>query len=344
VAAILIFAVIWITKNNGDTDEIVDNKQNELLAEDGELFDYQNAGSVQIGDYKGIEVVIEPDDEDVDLELSSVLDDMKPIKTDTVIKKGDYAYIDFTGSLDGIELDDLQGEDVILVVGNYAYVQPFEDALLGKKVGQTYSVTIQFDEDYQDKTVAGREVVFQVTVKAKFDDKYAKKVSKGKYSDVASYRESLAKRLRKENKENLVELAWDELVENCEVSLYPKKLVKEEKKNLKMQYEAFAEVSGVSYDELMESLMMDDDSVTETAQDTVRDRMIAKSIAEWEKFSVTDDVCRKYLIQLMEYEEDDDETLEQLIEDYEEDYGSRPKDDVLVAMAKEFVAKNASVK
>jgi FKBP-type peptidyl-prolyl cis-trans isomerase (trigger factor) len=205
-------------------------------------------------------------------------------------------------------------------------------------------VTIQFDEDYQDKTVAGREVVFQVTVKAKFDDKYAKKVSKGKYSDAASYRESLAKRLRKENKENLVELAWDELVENCEVSLYPKKLVKEEKKNLKMQYEAFAEVSGVSYDELMESLMMDDDSVTETAQDTVRDRMIAKSIAEWEKFSVTDDVCRKYLIQLMEYEEDDDETLEQLIEDYEEDYGSRPKDDVLVAMAKEFVAKNASVK
>lgn len=341
VAVVLVLAAVWCIKNSRDAKG--EDAEKKLLAADGEMFDYQETETVQVGTYKGVEVTVSADDEDVDLELASVLDDMKVISKDVVIAKGDYAYIDYSGSIQGVEKDELQGEDILLVVGEYTHIQSFEDALIGKKVGDNYSISISFSEDYPDETVAGQIVTFQVTVKAKFDDRYAKKVSKGKYTDVASYRESLAKRLRKENMENINELAWDALMETCKVSTYPETLVTEEIENLKMEYEGFAEVSGISYDELMESLMMDDDSIRETAQDTVRDRMIAKSIAKWESFSLTDEVCRKYLIQLMEYEEDDDETLDQLLEDYEEDYGSRPRDDILVVMAKEFVAEHAVV-
>lgn len=340
----IIIAVICVNQNRNKAEDNGE-KGTQLVIPDGESFDYQEAQAVKIGNYKGVEVLVEPDEEDIDLELSAVLDDkFKVIEGNNTIKKGDYAYVDFTASLDGVELEELQGEDVLLVVGKYAYQEAFEDALVGREIGKTYSVPLSFSKDYSDSVVAGREVVFKVNVKAKFDNAYAEKISGGKYKDVKSYRKNIAKRLRKENMENLEELAWDALMEEGEVMQYPKKLVNEEIENLQMQYAGFAEVSGISYEELMESLMMDDDSVKETAQDVVRDRMVAKTIAKWENFKLDDDTCRKYLIKLMEFEEDDDETLEHLYEDYKEDYGSRPKDDILVAMAKDFISEHAVIK
>ena len=342
VLALVISVVVLMPQNNDKTENATGD--NELITADGELFDYDKTGTVKVGEYKGIEVSVEPDEEDVNLELSSVLDDIKILPEDKVIKKGDYAYIDYTGSINGIELEELQAEEELLVIGEYKYVKAFEDALVGKEAGETYTVPIAFANDYPDSTVAGQEVVFQVTIKAKFDNLYAEKVSKGKYKDVASYKQSLAKRLRKENMENVTELAWNAFIEKCEVNKYPKKFVDEEIDNLNMQYAGFAEISGTTYEELMESLMMDDESVKETAQDIVRDRMLAKTIAKWENIVPDDDTSRKYLIQLMEYEEDDKESLEDLLENYREDYGSRPKDDILVAAVKDLISGKAVIK
>ncbi len=338
VACILIAVLVQRSRTDGEDKP---QEKNELLAADGEMFDYQEAGAVKIPDYRGVEVPVEPDGEDVEIELSSVLDDIERIEEDVVIAKGDYAYIDYTASIGGTEVEDLAEEEVLLVVGEYKYPKNLEDALVGKEIGKTYSIPVSFAADYPDETVAGRTVDFRVTIRAKFDDRYAKAVSKGKYKDVDSYKKSLAKRLRRENMENLPELAWEALMEKCEVMKYPAKLVKEEVDNLNMQYAGFAEVSGVTYEELMESLMMDEATVKETAQEVVRDRMVAKTIAKWENFTWDEQESRKYLLQLMEYDEDDGETLANLTEDYKESYGSRPMDDILVAKAKDLVSKSA---
>lgn len=343
VVGIVIAAICLNQNNNGAEDS--GSKGENLVIPDGESFDYQETETIKIGDYKKVEVLVEPDEEDIDLELSAALDDkFEVIEENKTIKKGDYAYVDYTASIEGIELEDLQGEDVLLIVGKHKYLEAFEDALVGREVGQTYSVPLSFSKDYPDAALAGREVTFKVNIKAKFDDAYADKISKGKCKDVASYRKNIEKRLRKENMENLSELAWDALMEQSHVNQYPKQLVEEEVENLNMQYADFAEITGVSYEELMESLMMDEDSVKDTAKDVVRDRMVAKTMAKWENFKLDDETCRKYLIKLMEFEEDDDETLEHLYDDYKLDYGSRPNDDILVAMAKDFVSEHAVIK
>lgn len=342
VAAITI--IIWVSQK-GDTADGAENRGGvQLVTPDGEAFDYQKAQVITVGNYKGVKVEVEPDEEDIDLELSSVLDDLKMNKDNKKIKKGDYAYIDFTVSEDGEAREDLQEDEVLLLVGKYTYQEAFEDALIGREVGETYSVPLKFPDDYKESSMAGRTLDYRVTIKAKFDDAYAREASKGKCKDVKAYRARIAKRLRKENMENLGELCWDALMEQCKVNQYPKALVKEEIENLQKQYAGFADVSGMSYEELMESLMMDEESVKETAQDIVRDRMAAKTIARWEGFALDEETCRKYLIQLMDYEKDDDDTLEHFYEDYKEDYGSRPKDDILVAMAKDFVSGHAVIK
>lgn len=340
----IVIAAICINKNSNRAEDSGDKSVN-LVIPDGENFDYQETETIKIGNYKKVEVSVEPDEEDIDLELSAALDDkFKVIEGNKTIKKGDYAYVDYTASIEGVEVDDLQGDDVLILVGKHKYHEAFEDALVGREVGQTYSVPLSFPKDYSDAAMAGREVVYKVNIKAKFDDAYAEKISKGKCKDVASYRKNIEKRLRKENMDNLSELAWDALMEQGQVNKYPKQLIEEEIENLNMQYAGFAEISGISYEELMESLMMDEDSVKDTAKDVVRDRMVAKTIAKWENFKLDDETCRKYMIKLMEFEEDDDETLEHLYEDYKEDYGNRPKDDILVAMAKDFISEHAVIK
>lgn len=344
VVIIIVGIVIFVIPTREENENTNENKGVAAEIPDGEMFDYQEANFISVGNYKGVAVEVKPDEEDIDLELSSVLDDMKINKNNKKIKKGDYAYIDYTASEKGIDLEDMQEDDVLLLIGKYKFFEAFEDALIGKEAGETYSVPLKFADDYKDASLAGKTVDFRVKIKAKFDDAYAREVSKGKYKSVAEYRKMLREKLQKDNMENMGELAWDALMEKCQINQYPKALVKEEVKNLKKQYAGFAEVSGISYEELMESLMMDEASVEDTAQDVVRDRMVAKTMAKWENFTLDEKTCRKYLIQLMEYEKDDDDTLEHFYEDYREDYGNRPKDDILVAMAKDYVSKHATIK
>lgn len=316
------------------------DSQDEYVTADGEIYDYEKAGLIKIASYKKIKVDIEPDDDEILNELADKLEDSKTLAGDDTLKKGEYAYVDYTGSVNGTEDEDYGESDVVIHIGEYKYLNTFEDAFVGMKVGNSYKVPVQYPADYSDATVAGKTIEFTIKVKAKFNDHYALKFSKGKYKTADAYMKSLKEKLKKENKENIEELAWEAFTQKCEVSTYPSKLVREEVKNLKKQYKGFAEVSGMSMDELLESLGMDDAGLQELAQDTVRDRMIAKTIAGRESLKMDEKTGRKYLIKLMDYDKSD-ESYDELMQDYEEDYGSRPKDDILVKMVKELVAENA---
>ena len=341
LAVLIILGVcLYLIVSGGKQEKNDTGSQNEYIIPDGQSYDYKDAGLVKIASYKKVKVDVEPEEDDVRNELAGKLDDSKPVAGDIRLKKGEYAYVDYTGSENGVENDDYGENDVIILIGEHKYMSAFEDALVGMKVGSSYTVPVQYPADYSDAAVAGKTIEFTVTVKAKFNDHYASSLSKGKYKTADAYMKNLRSRLKKENLENIEELAWEAFTDQCEVSSYPSELVREEIKNLKKQYKGFAEVSGVSTEELMKSLGMNSDSLQELAQDTVRDRMIAKTIAGWEKLQPDEKTCRKYLIKLMDYDESD-ESYQELIQDYEEDYGSRPKDDILVKMVKELVAENA---
>lgn len=343
IAILIVLSVclyLIISDRKKEDDQGSTDSQSEYVVPDGETYDYKEAGLVKIDSYRNIKVDVEPDEDAVRDELAAKLDDSKPLAGDIRLKKGEYAYVDYTGSENGVENDDYGESDALILIGEHKYMSAFEDALVGMEVGSSYSVPIQYPADYSNASVAGKTIEFTITVKAKFNDHYASKMSKGRYKTVDAYMKSLKTRLKKENLENLEELAWEAFTEQCEVTTYPSELVREEVKNLKKQYAGFAEVSGVSTEELMKSLGMDSEGLQELAQDTVRDRMIAKTIAGWENLQPDEKTSRKYLMSIMDYDESD-ESYEELIQDYEEDYGSRPKDDILVKMVKELVAENA---
>jgi len=83
---------------------------------------------------------------------------------DAIIEKGDFAMIDFKGTVDGEPFDGGEGKSYPLEVGSGSFIPGFEDQLIGLKKGDDTDVDVTFPEDYFVKELAGKEAVFKVTV------------------------------------------------------------------------------------------------------------------------------------------------------------------------------------
>ena len=58
-------------------------------------------------------------------------------------------------------------EEEELLLGSNSYIDGFESGLVGKKVGETVRLELVFPKDYGYEEVNGKEVIFEVTIKAK---------------------------------------------------------------------------------------------------------------------------------------------------------------------------------
>ena len=147
---------------------------------------------------------------------------------------------------------------------------------------------------------------------------------------------------KKEDSDDWEQLVWDDYLETCELKSFPDGLVDEALRDTHMQYQRFAEASGMTYAELLEQYGTDEAAVKEMAEDTVKSRMVAKTIASREGWTIDPAKEVDYLLKAMDYEEEDRDTKEVLLKDYYENYGCRPKDDIFVEMAQEFLVERTT--
>ena len=94
---------------------------------------------------------------------------------------GDKVTIDFAGKLGEELFDGGSGSDHELVLGSGSFIPGFETQLVGAKAGEERKVIVTFPADYGSANLAGKEAVFDVTVKAvaapgelTIDDEFAK--------------------------------------------------------------------------------------------------------------------------------------------------------------------------
>ena len=79
---------------------------------------------------------------------------------------GDRVTMDYVGKLDGEAFEGGADTDAKLVLGSNTFIPGFEEQLVGVKAGDETKVTVTFPEDYQAAHLAGKEAVFDITVKA----------------------------------------------------------------------------------------------------------------------------------------------------------------------------------
>ena len=137
---------------------------------------------------------------------------------------------------------------------------------------------------------------------------------------------------------------WDDYIEKCETKKLPEDLVDEAYTDTRKEYEGFAEVSGTTYADLLSEYGMTEETVMSVAEDTVKGRLVAKTIALRENITIDDTVMEEQLMELMGYEEVDREPIDDLISDYVENYGCRPRDDVYVEVVKQWLYDRESGK
>lgn len=85
-------------------------------------------------------------------------------KLEGKIQKGDIANIDYEGKRDGVPFEGGTAKGYDLTIGSGAFIDGFEDGLIGVNIGDTVDLNLTFPKNYGNADLAGAAVVFTVKV------------------------------------------------------------------------------------------------------------------------------------------------------------------------------------
>jgi len=148
-------------------------------------------------------LVVKAKDEDIDEALENLAKNAQDFEAkDGAAEDGDQVVFDFVGKVDGEAFEGGSAEDYPLVLGSGSFIPGFEEQLVGVKAGDEKAVTVTFPEEYQAEHLAGKEAVFDCTVKevkaakaAEINDDLAKKFGA---EDLAALKTQISERLEAE--------------------------------------------------------------------------------------------------------------------------------------------------
>jgi trigger factor len=127
-------------------------------------------------------------DVDVDRELARLREGqakIAPVDGRDVVQQGDLVETNWSGSVDGEPVKGLSGIAYVIEIGGGSFpYKEAEQALVGKKLGEDFSVDVKLPDDFRVEAHRGKAAVFKmrpVAIKSKtlpaLDDEFAKDVS-----------------------------------------------------------------------------------------------------------------------------------------------------------------------
>ncbi len=356
VAAILVMCMVLSASacgkeaakdtKNEKTTETTDKKSEEKAEKDDktskeaslklvtvdDISDY-----VTIGEYKGLtlnRISQEVTDDDVQAEINYDLEDKGEEIKDGTVESGDTVTINFTGTIDGKEFDGGSAEDYQLTVGEGSMIDGFEDGIIGMKDGETKELDLTFPEDYYDDSVAGKAVVFKVTLqkftrKAELTDEWV--AANTDYKTVDEYKNSVREQLEKDADTSadidLYDSAWTEVLSASEIKKYPEADVNTAIEEYKAQTEQYVQEAGIEMSDFLEAQGISEDEYDDEcktyAESKVEQNLIVQGIMTEEGLTIEDSeldelkdlLCQEYgaasIDELVEYygQQDVDESL-----------------------------------
>lgn len=304
--------------------------------------------TVKITQYKEIEIdqVQKPEevtDEAVDERIQLILQNAETEK-DRPVKEGDTANIDYVGRIDGEEFDGGSAEGVPLTIGSGAFIDGFEDSIIGHNPGETFDWNGAFPEDYRNTDFAGKEVVFTITVNGivpELTDEFVKSVSE-ESGNVKEYKEEIKKQLEEDGESNyqsqLNSAVLQKVLENTEVLKYPEDEVKELCDETIEQYKSIAQMQGMEYEDYLtqNGVTVEDfeKQVEDMVRTTIKQTLMVEAIADKEKLNMSDEEYEKQFEKMAEiYGYEDVDALKEVAD--EEDL----KDIALQTVVAEWLAE-----
>ena len=230
-------------------EDLVDDSNGDL-----NILDY-----VDLGDYKGIELtksITKVTDDEVTNEMESKAVELTG--SDVTVEDGDTAIIDFVGKLNGVAFDGGTASNYELEIGSGSFIDGFEDGLIGVKKGDTVDLNLTFPESYQSTELAGKDVVFTVTVngvkrKPQLNDEWL--AANTNYATLAEFAAETKQKLEdaaETTASNTLESSClDQVISNSTVKKYYKSLIEQGESQYEKRLNAYASAYGKSLSELL---------------------------------------------------------------------------------------------
>jgi len=125
----------------------------------------------ELKDYMGISVekeILNISEDSVDKKLEEIREahaQLIPINEDREVQEGDYVIIDYRGFWKEKSLKDIEAKDFAVLVGSNHFYPELEAGIVGLKKGAEKEIKTDFKEDFNDKRLAGKSVVFLISIK-----------------------------------------------------------------------------------------------------------------------------------------------------------------------------------
>ncbi|SEW08364.1 trigger factor [[Clostridium] fimetarium] len=309
--------------------------------------DQQNyAQYVTLGQYTGIEVkvdrsTLEVTDQAVQEYINGILTENATTTTVTTgtTKSGDAVVLDYSGLLDGTAFSGGTATDATYTIGSAKFITELDQGLIGLEVGKQYDLPITFPADYSSTDLAGKSVIFRVTVTAinestpaQYTDAFVQSVAanyKSTATTTADFtvfaKQSLVEQAKTTFDNTKYSSIWTTIAANCTVSGYPdaevQTLMDTIENNVKSEFASKGSSYGITdyatylksvYNYATEQDFLD--YAKDYSQNYLKEKMILTMIAQKENITVTDDQIAEMGAQLATYYGYD--SFQQIIETY----------------------------
>ncbi len=281
--------------------------------------------TVESVEWKGVEVE-PPEYEVTDEELGKALDNLREnfAKLEDMpgkkLDEGDFALIDYAGSVNNVPLEEGTIDDFMLEIGSGNLWPEFHDELKGKRKGDILDIKVAMPEDYKDAAMAGQVASFKVIVKEvkvkklpDLDDDFAKEASE--FDTVEELKADLAEKMgemkRQRADQKLQQEALAKLVEKTEIDV-PQSMVDEYVKDRHARLEQILGSYGIGVADYMASSDRDKETMdaefADDARKSIKARLILDAVVRTEGIQVSDDELEKELVARAESMQTDADT------------------------------------
>lgn len=286
---------------------------------------------VKLGEYKNLKVKkekVKVTKEEIDHEVGHILDRYAElVSKDGAVEEGDTAIIDFKGFKDNEAFDGGSAEGYSLEIGSHSFIPGFEEGIVGMKKGESKDINLTFPEDYMAKDLAGKEVVFNVTlhdIKKRVIPDLDEEFFKDLDMEGVSNREELEKTIEEEIKahkemhaeNDFIEGILSKAADNMTIEI-DEEIIEAEKDRMYKDFVQKLTMQGVSeelyyaYSGTKKEAVLEE--MTKEAETRIKYRYLLEAVAKEEKIEVTDEEAKDELTKMCnEYKMTEEEIMKEL--------------------------------
>ncbi|MCC6026512.1 MAG: trigger factor [Caldimicrobium sp.] len=257
-------------------------------------------------DYIGLEVEREKDEvseEEVERILNELRYSFSELKeVDDEIKERDAVVISFVAYDGENPIPGHEAQALYIDVGTGEFNEKVERELIGKRIGDNFTVEVEYPEDALNPLLAGKKVRYEIEVKEiyrreleELTDEFLKKLNLG-FESVEKLRESIRERLlndkKRRNENRYRERLLEKILEKVDFEV-PARYVEIKFYQLVDQLRETLAQDGLSFEKLNLSLESLKKRLMPIAEKQAKEEILLEKIAEIEGISIPDEEIEK---------------------------------------------------